>query len=272
MKKMILLAVLALGVTAAHADAFSRVKPVQFGIGVNVGTNGVGVDASLGLTRFLQIRGGYTFVPKHEFEYEADIYNDANVIINTWNMASPDLAIPMLPDETPVIIQPNLSTSHLLLDLYPGRTFHFTVGAYFGQEDVLHAWNTEKELTKGVYLANQCIDRLNPVLADYTTIHHLGVQMGDYLFTPNENGDIQGEARVKKIRPYVGIGFGRAVPRKSRVACSLDLGVQYWGKPTYYCNGEEVETANLDAKSYIKTATTLPVYPVLTFRICGRIF
>lgn len=272
MKKMILLAALALSASAAYADEFSKVKPVQFGIGVNVGTNGVGVDASLGLTRFFQIRGGYTFMPKYDFEYNADIYNDANVIINTWNTARPDLAIPTLPDDTPVIIEPNLSTAHLLLDLYPGRSFHLTVGAYFGQEDVIHAWNTEKSLTKGVYLANQYIDMLNPVISDYATIHHLGVQMGDYLFTPNADGDILGEARVKKIRPYVGIGFGRAVPRKSRMGCSLDLGVQYWGKPTYYCNGEEVEPTDLKAKSYIKSATTLPIYPVLTFRICGRIF
>lgn len=272
MKKMILLAALALSASAAYADEFSKVKPVQFGIGVNVGTNGVGVDASLGLTRFFQIRGGYTFMPKYDFEYNADIYNDANVIINTWNTARPDLAIPTLPDDTPVIIEPNLSTAHLLLDLYPGRSFHLTVGAYFGQEDVIHAWNTEKSLTKGVYLANQYIDMLNPVISDYATIHHLGVQMGDYLFTPNADGDIQGEARVKKIRPYVGIGFGRAVPRKSRMGCSLDLGVQYWGKPTYYCNGEEVEPTDLKTKSYIKSATTLPIYPVLTFRICGRIF
>lgn len=272
MKKMILLAALALGATAAHADEFSRVKPVQFGIGVNVGTNGVGVDASLGLTRFFQIRGGYTFMPKFEFEYNADVYNDANAIISTWNAARPQHAIPTIPDETPVIIEPNASTAHLLLDLYPKRTFHFTVGAYFGQENVLHAWNTEKSLTKGIYIANECIDIVNKNLPETQSINHLGVQMGEYLFTPDAEGDIQVEARVKKIRPYVGIGFGRAVPRKSRVGCSLDLGVQYWGKPTYFCNGLEVEPADLKAKSYVKTATTLPVYPVLTFRICGRIF
>lgn len=272
MKKMILLAALALSATVAHAEESSKPKPVQFGIGVNVGTNGVGVDATLGLTRYFQIRGGYTFMPKHEFEYNAEIYNDARVVIDTWNTARPDLAIPALPDETPVIIQPNLSTAHLLLDVYPGKTFHFTVGAYFGQENVLKAWNTEKSITKGMAVANKYIEMMNPVLSSYTTIHPLGVQMGEYLFTPDAEGNIEGEARVKKIRPYVGIGFGRAVPRKSRVGCSLDLGVQYWGKPTYYCNDVELEPNDFKVKSYIKTATTIPVYPVLTFRLCGRIF
>lgn len=272
MKKTILLTALAFGSTAAHAGVFSRVNPVKIGVGLNVGTNGVGVDASVGLTRFLQVRGGYSFVPKLEFEHEADVYNDARTIINNWNAVMPNLAIPAIPDDTPVIIQPNASTAHLLLDVYPLGAFHLTVGAYFGQEDVLHVWNTEKSLTQGMYVANEYIDVINGMLAEPQTIHHVGVQMGDYLFTPDAEGNIQAEARVKKVRPYVGIGFGRAVPRRSRVGCSLDLGAQYWGKPTYFCNGEEIEPNGHGAKNYVKTAMKLPVYPVLTFRICGRIF
>ena len=272
MKKTIFLAALGLCAITAHADGPSRVKPVQFGIGVNAGTNGLGLDASLGLSRFFQVRGGFSFVPKYEFQYEAEIYNQARTIITAWNTANPSLAIPTLPEDTPVIIQPNITTAHLLLDVYPGRSFHFTVGAYFGQDNVVSAWNTEKSLTKAVYIANECIDMVNASLPVTTPIDHLGVQIGDYLFTPDAEGDIRGEARVKKIRPYVGIGFGRAVPRRSRVGCSLDLGAQYWGKPTYFCNGAEIAPMNLKAKPYIKTATALPVYPVVTLRICGRIF
>lgn len=272
MKKTILLAALALGPSAAQAIGLGRAKPVQIGVGLNVGTNGVGLDASLGLTRFVQVRGGYTFVPKCEFEYEADVYNDARTVINAWNAAMPDLAVPVLSDDTPVIIQPNASTAHLLLDVYPGRAFHLTVGAYFGQEDVLHVWNTEKSLTQGMYVANECIDLINGMYPDMRPINRVGVQMGNYLFTPDAEGNIMAEARVKKVRPYAGVGFGRAVPRKRRMGCSLDLGVQYWGRPTYYCNGIEVAPADLKTKSYIRAATRLPVYPVLTFRLCGRIF
>lgn len=271
MKKLLLLVAFAFCMTAAHADEFSRIKPVQFGVGINAGTNGAGLDASLGLSRFVQIRGGFSFVPKLKIAYKADVYNNAQVSIASWNAFNPSQAI-SVPDKMPSFIQPNMTTAHVLLDLYPGRSFHLTVGAYFGKSNVLRTWNKDLELGQELYKANGCIDAVNEQLPETQQIQHVGMQLGDYLFMPNAEGDIEAEVRVNKIRPYAGIGFGRAVPRKHRVGCSLDLGVQYWGKPKYFCNSAEVERADLKPKKYVKMATTLPVYPALTFRICGRIF
>ncbi|MBO4551281.1 MAG: hypothetical protein J5733_11175, partial [Bacteroidaceae bacterium] len=65
----------------------------------------------------------------------------------------------------------------------------------------------------------------------------------------------------------------RAVPHK-RIGFKADLGCIFWGKPTVWNNGEEVfdTDAGGDDGGVMKILTRFRVYPVLNFRLCGRIF
>lgn len=269
MKKLVI-ALMAFGASiGAHAQS----KFFHFGIGVNAGTNGAGLDASIGLSRFIQIRGGFSYVPKMDFNYQANIFNDAKQFISGVNInpGLTDKLIPEIDKMTRVKLQPNMFTYHALLDLYPTGGFHFTVGAYFGQESVMRMHNLSHDM-RPIAVANGYINQFNATNPSMP-IPPVGIHMGDYVFTPDANGDLDVEMRVRALRPYFGIGFGRAVPRKSRVGMSLDLGVQYWDKPTFYNNGELAEPAamSLDNDPITNTITTLPLYPVVTLRLCGRI-
>lgn len=248
-------------------------KIFHFGIGLNAGTNGAGLDASIGLTRFIQIRGGFSYFPQMDFNYKTKIYNEATQFIGGLNLnpAFADNIIPEIGKKTQVKIQPNIMTYHALLDLYPAGSFHFTVGAYFGEENIVRMYNLNHSM-KPAALANGFIAQYNATNPQIP-ISPVGIHMGDYVFTPDANGDVDVEMHVKKMRPYFGIGFGRAVPRKSRVGMSLDLGVQYWDKPTYYCNGEVVEPSAISTgdEKIVGTLSNLPIYPVVTLRIAGRI-
>lgn len=266
MKKIIfalLAAVAPLGVSA-QSDLF------HFGIGLNAGTNGAGLDASIGLTRFIQVRGGFSYVPKKDFNYDASIYNEANRFISVLNYAGQTHIAP-LPEKTQMKICPNAMTYHALLDFYPVGGFHITVGAYFGEENVIRMHNDDGSL-KPMAVANSLIEGYN-ALNPQTPIPPVGVQIGEYLFTPDANGNMDAEAHVQKMRPYVGIGFGRAVPRHHRVGCSLDIGAQYWKKPSYTCNGHEVQAGEYvrSSNDLANKASNLPIYPVVTLRLCGRI-
>lgn len=255
-----------LAMACGLAASAQQNKTFNVGIGLNMGTNGIGLDASVGITRFLQIRGGVSYVPKIDLHANANVYNEASAVINAYNTGGNN-PLPYIPDDIDALIQPNLTTYHALLDFYPAGTFHFTVGAYFGQQNPLRMYNNDGSLA-GAYEANKMIDGLG------SQVDHVGVNVAGNLLTPNASGNIDGVAKVQKIRPYVGLGFGRAVPRKHRMGCSLDLGVQYWGTPKYESNGftpEEVPSSN-NFESLASTLSTLPVYPVLTFRLCGRIF
>ena len=96
----------------------------------------------------------------------------------------------------------------------------------------------------------------------------------------DNNGDINGGVKVKNVRPYLGLGFGRLIPKK-RVGFRFELGAQFQGKPKVYYmdNGNEIDALdkykdNIDdgTKDDIsKVMDWLRVYPVLKFSIRGRI-
>lgn len=272
MKKIIIALLAAVCSLSANAQG---TKFFNLGIGLNAGTNGVGLDASIGLTRFIQIRGGFSYVPEMDFNTDINIYNEAQPILNALQL-NPITGEVMshfnIEEKTNVKLQPNMLTYHALLDFYPSGSFHFTVGAYFGQERPIKVYTTDGAL-KSITMANAALDAYNRTFPN-SAVPPIGVQAGDYVFTPDADGNVNAEIQVQKLRPYFGIGFGRAVPRKHRVGMSLDLGVQYWGKPTFYANDEEIEPSTLikdDKTKLWSTLSTIPVYPVATLRICGRI-
>ena len=90
----------------------------------------------------------------------------------------------------------------------------------------------------------------------------------------DENGNVSGGLRVNSFRPYVGLGFGRVVPKK-RISVMFELGVQFHGKPEVYTNYGDVSQlmAELDADdTFSDIMDKLTFYPVLKLRLCGRIF
>ena len=75
---------------------------------------------------------------------------------------------------------------------------------------------------------------------------------------------------TNRFRPYLGFGFGRAVPGARRLNVQLDLGVQFWGKPRLYdgITGKRLTQVAYKSQSSFGRNT---VYPVITIRLAGRI-
>ena len=72
------------------------------------------------------------------------------------------------------------------------------------------------------------INRLNATRPDGQKI---GLDLGDYLLTPDERGNVDATLKVAAFRPYLGVGFGRAVPAKHRFAFNFvgsRLGSRVW--------------------------------------------
>ena len=82
---------------------------------------------------------------------------------------------------------------------------------------------------------------------------------------------MKGNIHVSGFRPYVGIGFGRAVP-KHRMGFQFDFGLQFWNKPKVYCQGHELKKEYDDEDGDIMNiAKHVFAYPVINFRIVTRI-
>lgn len=215
----------------------------HLGVGVSASTMGVGIDVSTDLTKYFALRGGISIMPS--FNFNTDMEAEYNID----GAAS-------IEDEINAKGSLKRTTGELLLDFYPlGKGLFITGGFSFGG------------------------DQLVKVTAHSDKIQQLGqsgafVMIDNYQLPIDKNGDVNGEIRVNKFRPYLGIGFGgRAVP-KNRLAFRTEFGVQFHGHPKVTANGKDVlEMLEADSDNdFSDVVDKLTVYPVIKLRLSGRIF
>lgn len=275
MKKLFLLLTMAV---FGLGQAYAQLDEDEFGIfnhvslGVSAGTDGIGFDLAAPLTYNFAIRAGYSFMPKIKYKKkEVNIGSDVDFI----NGGTADQLVD-------IEGKLNMADFKVLLDFYPFRSssFHLTAGAYFGKSKPVQVYNAGPFLRETAW-GNKGIE--------------LGTGYDSYTLVSESDGNVKAELKTKSFKPYVGIGFGRAVP-KHRLAVQFDLGVQFWGKPEVWGNINSVnpETGMLetryqkidkdrivtegkdkaykDIKDAIKTIEKFSVYPVLTLRLNGRLF
>ena len=221
----------------------------HLGAGLSVGTDGIGIEVATTLTDYVAVRAGMSIVPRFKYGFDVSTYGSS--VVTT--------------DEVRAEGKLNKTDFKLLFDIYPFRSssFRVTTGAYIGSSKIISVYNTEPFL--------------NP-----TDWGKAGIVLGDYRITSDQQGNVSADIKVSGFKPYVGIGFGRAVPRK-RLGFSFDLGVQFWGKPgvytttkdefgdSYYRKLTKEEVDNDDADKFFDIMSKIRVYPVLSFRLAGRI-
>lgn len=311
MKKLLVLASVVL-LSYATASAQFLFHP-HLGVDVGVGTTGITVDAAGTFNSYLGVRAGVDIMPKIKVGADLDLktedsnkalstmtseINDLNAQLSAAGLQTVDLSqFPggNLPNKMDVEGKLNNTTFHFLVDVYPFgpvNSFHVTAGAYFGPSDFISVYNKEDGYLTPIVAYNNAItyaqsrpssDNVRQVVDQYG-LKMIGAELGDYFITPDpaDKGNVEATIEVSKFRPYLGIGFGRAVPKK-RIGCQFDLGVQFWGTPKVYAPTYNKTTgtyqheqltedkAGSDVKDVLKTISKISVYPVLNIRLTGKI-
>lgn len=226
-------------------------------VGVSVGTTGIGIDAAMPINNYFQVRAGVDFVPNIKFDTDLDI--DA-----------PEVDGYTIPNNIDVEGKVGFTNGKILVDFYPFKrsSFHVTAGAYFGSSKVVKAYNKEYGLLLDLARYNNDVEAgLLPGM------DKVGVELDDYLLEPDDNGNVNAYIKTASFKPYLGIGIGRAVPKK-RIGLMFDAGVQFWGSPKVYCNDHKLtkEDVGGEGGDIMETLSKVKVYPVINLRICGRIF
>lgn len=308
MKNLLIACFMFAGLQTASAQEATWV-PKNLGVGVGVGTTGIVIDASTTIHNYLGVRFGVNIMPKIKVNKDINLkterankqlsqltgeINELNTKLAAAGMETVDLSrYPdgNLPNQMAVQGKFSNTTWHFLIDVYPfgkAHSFHATVGAYFGSSEVITLYNREEGFLKPINAYNNAyLSATDPnvrAVIEQNGLTMIGADMGDYFVTPNpaQNGNVNAYAKVNGFRPYLGVGFGRAVP-KNRIGCQFDLGVQFWGKPdvfvptynketgTYQDEKIDGDRAGGDAGKVLKTISKFSVYPVLNFRLVGRI-
>lgn len=261
MKKFILVLLASLAViqeTKAQLGFFNHMT-----IGANVGTTGIGADVAMPITRFFDVQAGFSIMP--HFKYNSDVHLNLPGEINNY------LPQPINFNEIPVQGKLKMVNGKVMINFMPFvvSSFHITVGAYFGGRDVIEVYNTNDGQLIAINQANQFIKDNN------IPFDEIGLKLGDYLLTPDAQGNVKATLKTKSFKPYVGIGFGRGVVKNKPIGFKFDLGVMFWGPPEVVDhNGVTLTKQDWDGKDggVFKTISKFKVYPVLNFRLCGKLF
>lgn len=220
----------------------------RVGIGVGVGTEGIGIDAATSLTKYFGVRFGLNFMP------DINIKTDVDVEANVEGLSSPV-------NEVNVKGSLKRTTVDLKFDCYPfpnASSFFITAGFSMGGSKLVKVTGHSDE-----------IKNLRATAENY------GIQIGDYNIPFNENGDVEGGLKVNGFRPYLGLGFGRLIP-KGRLGFRFEMGVQFHGKPKVYAEGVDTDDLlnQLDKETsddISKIMDNFKVWPVLKLSLRGRI-
>lgn len=267
MKKTLLAVVVALfGIQMAQAQKTEFGVFNHVGIGASIGTDGIGFEVSAPLTEYASVRLGYSFMPSYKYTGNFDFDSDEGFLRKEDGSG--------YYDNVDVEAKLNMGDVKVLFDIYPFRnaSFRLTTGAYFGKDKFVTAKSTNHFINKGYW---------------GTSGPELGNASNTYTIVSDENGAINADLKVSSFKPYLGIGFGRAVP-SNRVSVSFDLGVQFWGKPGLWTNIDDnvgteyrkIEKDRIlskqdwceDFKDGLDIMEKVIIYPVLSLRINGRIF
>ena len=246
-KSLIVGLMLMAGVTTASAQENSAFFGLanRVGAGVGVGTEGIGVDVAVPVTKYLQARVGFNVMPNININTTADVSGTVNGTPYNGNMD--------------VKGKFSRTTFDFKVDCYPfanASSFFVTAGFSIGGDKLLKISGHSDELKN---LAAQGKE--------------YGIEIGDYQIPVDENGNVNGGVKVKNFRPYLGLGFGRLIP-KNRLGIRFELGAQFQGKPVVYADGVGDVLKNMDQDTQddiSKFMDYLQVYPVLKLSIRGRI-
>jgi hypothetical protein len=248
MKKLrILLSLLFLIILSLHSNNVLAQKEWgifnSLSVGAGISTTGIDVELATPITPYFALRGGISAMPNISINTDVDVeYSEGGY------------------ERTATIeMEGGIKrfSGDVLLNYYPFKKggFFLTAGAYFGGSSLV--------TIKGHS------DDLQDIMKEAESA---GVVIGDYTIPVDKNGNVSGGLKVANFRPYVGLGFGRVVPKK-RINFMFEMGVQFHKTPEVYTDYGDLGLALEEADdAFSDIIEKITIYPVLKLRLNGRIF
>lgn len=266
-KKIAALAI-TMGMAASlHAQNFERGVFNHLGVNAGVGLEGISIGVATPLTKFLEIEGGVDIMPGM-LRVSGDIDVPEQRITVTEQGQSATISTP----ETSVDAKAKFSRTmiHLKANVYPfggNSSFFIAAGCSFGGKKIAKLSGRDDEL-------KQWAERNYPEYLQQIS-GQASADLADYDLKFDDDFAISGDIRCNGFRPYLGLGFGRLVPKK-RIGFRTELGCQFMGRMKVYQHGKQLDTAQLldDADvddSISKFIENWRWYPCFKLAITGRI-
>ena len=116
------------------------------------------------------------------------------------------------------------------------------------------------------------LGEIHPFRNQPTNYPPIGLKFGDYVFTADEDGNIDVRMKTNAVKPYLGIGLGQHLAKTHRVSLAVDLGLLFWGTPKFLLDsGTEIESSG-KSSGLLGTLSWLKAWPNLQIRVAYKIF
>jgi len=239
-------------------------------VGLTTGLTGAGIDVVMPVHRIVTVRAGFAGWDKVDFKFKA--VNTATEITQIQMVDDDAVRRSQMVDKVELAMKPNFWNIYLLGEVHPFRNqpFYFSAGLFVGSQNFIHFRNTNEGALGFLYDANQKVDDYNRVFR--TNYSPIGLKFGDYVFTADEDGNIDVRMKTKAVKPYLGIGFGQHLAKTHRLSLAVDAGLLFWGSPKFLLNNDkEIKSSGKDS-GITNVLSWLNAWPNLQIRIGYKIF
>ncbi len=239
-------------------------------VGLTTGLTGVGIDVAMPVHKLVTVRAGFSGWGIGDIKFKA--INTATEITEMQMVEEEAVKRARLVDKVELAAKPNFWNFFVLGEVHPfkNQPFYFSAGLFFGSQNFIHFRNTNEGSLGFLYYANQLVGDYNRIFR--TNYPPIGLKFGDYVFTADENGNIDVNMKMNAVKPYIGVGFGQHFAKKHRVSLALDAGLLFWGTPKFMLNND-TEIKSSGRNSGISGALSwLKAWPNLQIRVAYKIF
>ena len=253
MKRLLVFcAILLLCHTSYAQDIPVRTAFSNLGVSLNGSTTGIGVTLSTPLAKHFVLRGGYQFSflsYKHTYGGFEPIYIDGMAL------SIPDIELRA---------KLNTGAAHMMVDWIPFKkgtgAFFISAGFFLGSSDIL--------------TVDGQFDMNNPTIKQIEEaglLQDIEIDLGDDAVYIGMDGHMGAALDVNGFRPYVGLGWGRAIPKR-RVGFRFELGTMFMGRPEVTSPNMRSGVIGADNSEFTEVVNMLTVFPQISFQLTYKVF
>ena len=239
-------------------------------IGLNTGLTGAGIDVAMPVHKIVTVRAGISGWNIGDIKFKA--INTASEITSMQMVEEDAIRRAQIVDKVELAANPNFWNFYLLGEVHPfkNQPFYFSAGLFVGSQNFVHFRNTNEGALGFLYDANQKVEDYNRLYR--TNYPPIGLKFGDYIFTADENGNIDVRMKTNAVTPYIGVGFGQHLAKTHRVSLAVDAGLLFWGTPKFVLNnGTEIDSSGRNS-GITGALKWLKAWPNIQVRVAYKIF
>jgi hypothetical protein len=239
-------------------------------VGLSTGLTGTGIDVAMPVHKLVTVKAGFSGWGVGDIKFKA--INTATEITQMQMVEEDAMKRAQMVDKVELAAKPKFWNFFLLGEVHPfkNQPFYFTAGLFFGSQTFMHFRNTNDGALGFLYDANQKVEDYNQLY--HTNYPPVGLKFGDYVFTADEQGNIDVRMKTNAIKPYIGIGAGQNIAKTHRVSLAVEAGLMFWGTPKFLLNNDVEIKSNGSNSGITSVLSWLKAWPNLQIRVAYKIF